>query len=164
MTVFEAIRDRRSIRSYTPHPIPPEKLEVCLEAMRLANSGGNRQPWRFVLVQEADLRQQMAVACNGQSWVAEAPLIVVACALTTASEKGANVNLSIPIDHLQLAAHEQGLGTCWIGAFQEEQVKQLLNIPAEVRVVHVMTVGFAAAAGKDRGRKPQEEIFAYNRW
>lgn len=164
MTVFEAIRDRRSIRSYKSDPIPPEKLEICLEAMRLASSGGNRQPWKFVLVQSPELREKMVAACNGQSFVGDAPLIVVACAVPTASEKGAYVNLSIPIDHLQLVAHEQGLGTCWIGAFKEDEIKQLLNIPEDVRVVHVMTVGYAAAPSADRGRKAKDEIFCRDTW
>lgn len=164
MTVLEAIRERRSIRSYKSEPIPQEKLDICLEAMRLASSGGNRQPWKFILVENAELRQKMIDACNGQSFVGEAPLIVVACALPTTTEKGAYVNLSIPIDHLQLAAHEQGIGTCWIGAFKEEEVKALLGIPGDVRVVHVMTMGFAAAPGSDRGRKSKEEIFVKDRW
>ena len=164
MTVMDAIRNRRSIRSYTSDPIPQEKLDMCFEAIRLAPSGGNRQPWRFILVQCPQLRSAMVAACNGQSFVGEAPLIVVACALPAASDKGAYVNLSIPIDHLQLAAYEQGLGTCWIGAFKEDDVKQLLRIPEDVRVVHIMTVGYAAKPGEDRGRKAKEEIFVQDHW
>jgi len=164
MTVFEAIRDRRSIRSYKSDPIPAEKLDICLEAMRIASSGGNRQPWKFILVEDAELRAKMVAACNGQGFVGEAPLIVVGCALPSTSEKGAYVNLSIPIDHLQLIAHEQGLGTCWIGAFQEDDVKTLLGIPEDVRVVHVMTLGFPATPGTERPRKSKDEIFVTDRW
>ena len=161
---MEAIKERRSIRAYKSDPIPAEALESCLEAMRLASSGGNRQPWKFILVQDAELRQKVAVACNGQSFIAEAPLIVVACSLPGTTEKGAYVNLSIPIDHLQLAAYELGLGTCWIGAFKEEEIKRLLRVPDDARVIHVMTVGYAAAPSADRGRKSKDEIFTKDYW
>lgn len=164
MEVREAIAKRRSHRKYQQRPIPEEVLSGLLDAVRLAPSGGNRQPWRFIVVTDESLRQQLVPACHNQQFVAEAPVVIVACAVPGTSERGACVNLSIALDHLTLAAAEVGLGTCWIGAFSEPDLRSLLQIPEDVRVVMVMPVGYPADDPAPRPRKGKEEIFCFNQW
>lgn len=164
MEVKEAISKRRSHRKYQPHPIPEEVLSGLFDAMRLAPSGSNRQPWRFIVVTEAELRQQVATACHNQQFIAEAPVVLVACAVPGTSERGALVNVSIALDHLTLAATEVGLGTCWIGAYSEPDLRAVLQIPDDVRVVMVMPLGYPADEPAARPRKPKEEIICYNQW
>ena len=164
MEVREAIVKRRSHRKYQQRPIPEEVLSSLLDAVRLAPSGGNRQPWRFIVVTDAELRQQLVAACHNQQFIAEAPVVIIACAVPGTSERGACVNLSIALDHLTLAAVEAGLGTCWIGAFSEPDVRSLLQIPEDVRVVMVMPVGYPADDPAPRPRKNKEEVFCFNSW
>lgn len=164
MQVLEAIRARRSHRKYQDAPISEEVLERLLDAMRLAPSGSNRQPWRFVIVRDKDLRQRLVAACYNQKFIAEAPLVVVACAVPGTSVRGACVNLSIALDHLSLAAVDEGLGTCWIGAFTESEVRSILGIPEDVSVVMLMTVGYPTESPAPRPRKQPTEIYCYDKW
>ncbi len=164
MDVMTAIEMRRSNRQYKADPIPTEVLNQCLEAMRLAPSGSNRQPWRFVVVVDEKVRQALQPACNNQPSIGQAPVVIAACALPGTSEKGAYINLAIPLEHLALIAVELGLGTCWIGAYKEDEVKKVLGIPEDVRVVELMTLGYPADQPAPRPRKSAEEIFCYNKW
>ena len=176
MNVLDAIRTRRSVRSYAAKPIPAEVMERMQQALRLAPSACNIQPWRFILVTDAALRREVAQAANGQKWMADAPVIVVGCGLPVQAYKkmggygnSVDVDVAIALDHLTLAAADEGLGTCWIGAFAEEQVKPLLAVPDDVRVVALMPVGYPASSGLlrpalDNSRKPEPEIFSPNRF
>jgi len=146
---YEVVRTRRSVRSYRPDPIPKEVLNRVLEAVRIAPSGSNRQPWKFIIVQDEALKQKMVSACNNQGFIAEAPLIVVACGSNIHYNRGDYmgdmsmlVDVTIAFTHLVLVARAEGLGTCWIGAFQNEEVKKLLNIPEEYNVVAVTPLGY----------------------
>ncbi len=123
-----------------------EKLDRVLEAARLAPSAGNRQEWRFVLVTDPDMRQQLATAANGQSFVGQAPVVIVACSVDNeyvmpCGQLSAPIDVAIALEHVALQATEEGLGTCWIGAFDEAAVKELLGIPESVRVVELMQLG-----------------------
>jgi nitroreductase len=147
MNVFDAIKQRRSIRAFEDRPIEEEKLLRVLEAARLAPSAKNRQEWRYVLVKDKDLRRRLAVACNNQYFIAEAPVVIVGCAtmtdyVLTCGQPAYTIDVTISMDHMTLQAVEEGLGTCWIGAFQEDEVKELLNVPPEMRVVEVMPLGY----------------------
>ncbi|MEW6523055.1 MAG: nitroreductase family protein [Bacillota bacterium] len=163
MNVFEAIQNRRSIRRYRPDPVPQDALLRVLDAARLAPSAGNRQPWRFVVVSDASMRRELVPACRGQQFVGQAPVVIAACA-TEAGRKWNQVDLAIAVDHMTLAAHASGLGTCWIGAFEEEAVKQLLGIPAGVSVVVLLTLGYAETPGRFPGRKNLDDIVCYERY
>lgn len=175
MDVMQAIRTRRSIRSYRDADIPEDIYQNLLKALRFAPSACNFQPWRFVLVRDAKLRSQLAQACRGQSWIAGAPLVVVACGLAQSAyqkmggqHNSVEVDLAIALDHLSLAAVAHGLGTCWIGAFSEPEVKALLNLPGQTRVVALMPVGFPQSDDLNRpitdtDRKPPEQVFGNDR-
>ena len=174
MDFYEVIRTRRSVRSYRPDPIPEDVLERVLKAVRVAPSGSNRQPWKYILVDSPELKRALVPACGGQSFIAEAPIIVVACGRNIHYNRGGYmgdlsvlVDVAIGVDHLTLAARAEGLGTCWIGSFDNGKVKEILSIPEDVNVVALTPLGYPAsgeAFGPPGPRKPREEIFCWNRY
>ena len=169
MNVFDAIKLRRSIRSYQDKPIEEEKLLRVLEAGRLAPSAKNLQEWRYVIVKDKDLRKKVAVAANNQYFLAEAPVIIVGCAtmvdyVLTCGQPAHTVDVTISMDHMSLQAVEEGLGTCWIGAFKEDEVKSILNIPKEMRIVEIMPLGYPKFIPDPKPRKRLEEIVYYDRY
>jgi len=172
MNVMDAIRTRRSVRAYAATPIPTDVFKRMQAALRWAPSACNNQPWHFVLVSDAELRRQVAQAAREQTWMAQAPVIIVGCGLPSAAYKkmggagnSVDVDLAIAMDHLTLAAVAEGLGTCWIGAFDEQAVKTLLGIPPSVKVVALTPLGYPARADLNRPspesrRKKLSEIFS----
>jgi len=170
MNVVEAIKKRASVRSYLDKPIEDEKLNAVLEAGRLAPSASNRQEWRFVIVRDGEVRRKLGEAANGQSFVGEAPVVIVACAVTDGHVMSCGqpcypIDVAIALDHISLAAVEYDLGTCWIGAFNEGKVKEILGIPEEVRVVELMPIGYPATqAVKEKNRLPFGKIVKHGFW
>jgi nitroreductase len=174
MNVLEAISTRRSVRSYSNAPIPPEVMARMRQALRQAPSACNLQPWHFILVEDESLRQQVATAAKSQMWMAAAPVIVVACGLPEAAYKhmggygnSVDVDLAIAVDHLTLAAVAEGLGTCWIGAFDETKIKPILGIPENVKVVVMTPLGYPATPDlirpvDENRRKGESEVFSTN--
>ena len=147
MDVFTAITGRRSVRTYKNTEVEEDKLQKILDAARLAPSASNRQQWKFIVVKNQETRKKLARAANGQNFVAEAPVIIVACATETKAvmmcgQPTHTVDLSIACAYLILEAYELGLATCWLGAFKEDEVKRILNIPPGVRVVTMTPVGY----------------------
>ncbi|MCD6466077.1 nitroreductase family protein [Candidatus Bathyarchaeota archaeon] len=173
MDFYEVIRTRRSIRSYKPDPVPDEVLMRVLEAARIAPSGSNRQPWKFIIVKDENLRRRVAQACHNQMFIAEAPIVIVACGYNIHWNRGGYmgdlsmlIDVSIAFTHLILAARAEGLGTCWIGAFDNEEVKNLLNIPKEVNVVAITPLGYPKDEEfREPGpRKPISEIISIDKF
>lgn len=169
MDVMEAIRKRRSIRGFLDKEVEDKKLEAVLEAGRLAPSANNRQEWKFVVVRDKSLREKLSEAAKGQEFVGEAPVVIAACAVETdrvmtCGQAAYPIDLAIAVDHMTLKAVEEGLGTCWIGAFYEDKVKSILNIPEKFRVVALLPLGYPASVRKDYIRKPLEEIVCYDGW
>jgi len=170
MNVFEAIRKRRSVRGFLDKSIEDEKLSAVLEAGRLAPSAKNRQEWRFVVVKNREVRREVAEAANGQNFVGEAPVVIVACGVTdgyvmSCGQPSYPIDVAIALDHISLAAVELGLGTCWIGAFNENRVKKILGIPEEIRVVELMPIGYPAFQTiKEKNRLPFNKIVKHERW
>ena len=173
MDFYEVIRTRRSIRSYKPDPIPEEDLNRVLEAVRIAPSGSNRQPWKFIIVKDEELKRRLVPACGDQRFIAEAPVVIVACGYNIHYDRGGYmrdmsmlVDVSIAFTHLILAARAEGLGTCWIGAFDNEEVKKILDIPEDVNVVAITPLGYPKDEGfTDPGtRKVLTEITSADRF
>lgn len=169
MELMEAIRKRRSIRRYKPDPVTKEDIEYVLEAARLAPSWANTQCWHFVVATEEDVKQRVAQAGVewGTSWIAKAPVIIVACAdPAKPGNKGDITNylvdIGIAMEHLILAATDRGLGTCWIGGFFEDRVKEALGIPENIRVVASTPLGYPDGSPVVVGRKSLKEIISYN--
>lgn len=169
MNVYEAIEARRSIRGYEDRPVEQEKLDRILEAARLAPSASNRQEWRFVVVRDAVTRQHLMKAASNQAFVGQAPIVIACCAetdghLMRCGQPCYPIDVAIAIDHITLAAVEEGLGTCWIGAFSEPEAKEILGIPERIRVVELLTLGYPAALPGACNRKSLEEIVCHDKW
>ncbi len=162
MSVFDTIKDRRSIRVYKGERIPKDKLEKLLEAARLAPSAANRQNWKFIVVENEQIKNQLVTACNNQAFVGTASHVIAS--IGDSSQKWHQVDLAIALEHVVLEAVELELGTCWIGAFNEDEVKKILKIPQDKKVVALLTVGVPAESPAARPRKAMEEIVAYNEY
>jgi nitroreductase len=176
MNVFEAISRRRSVRNYSTRPIPDEVMARMCQTLHMAPSACNLQPWHFVLVLDQTLRQQIAKAASEQLWMAAAPITVVACGLPGQAYQhmgghgnSVDMDIAIALDHLMLAAAAEGLGTCWIGAFPEPEIKRLIGVPAGVKIVAMTPLGYPATADlhhpfQESDRKPLAEIFSADRY
>jgi nitroreductase len=154
MEFYEVIRTRRSVRSFKPDPIPEDVLERILDAARIAPSGSNRQPWLFIIVKDSEVKRKLAEYCSNQMFIAEAPIVIVVCGFNIHYNRGGYmgdmsmlVDCSIATTHLILAARAEGVGSCWIGAF-DMRIKKLLGIPEDVNVVAVVPLGY-----------PREDVF-----
>ena len=199
MDIYEAIRQRRSVRNYKPEPVPEDVLKRILQAVRLAPSGANLQPFKLILVRDKATRAKLALACRcypgrpgGRPFVAEAPLVIVACVLEAEAVmryyhdglpimvKGkpveeldedpdgylnlASIDVAIALDHLTLAAVAEGLGTCWIAAIDAYEVKNIIGVPNEACVIAVMTVGYPISWPDIKERKLLDRIVRYESW
>jgi nitroreductase len=170
MDVYEAIRSRYSCRAYLDKDVAEETLTKILESARLAPSASNRQEWRFVVVREAQTRGKLMGAAKGQKFVGQAPVVLACCAETdghvmTCGHQCYPIDVAIAIDHITLLAAAEGLATCWIGAFFEDQVREILGIPENVRVVELLPIGYPAdSAPESKSRLTLEEIIKRERW
>jgi len=166
MDLFEAIEKRRSIRKFKPSPVANEDLKKILEAGRLAPSGGNRQPWYFIVVQDMETKKALATAANNQKFLADADTIIVALGDpgTTSTQqpyKLSSTRIAYKQDPM-IAATALGYGTCWIGAFNEDEVKKILKIPENLSVIALVPVGVSDENPPQRPRKAFKEIFFKN--
>ena len=169
MDIFETINTRRSIRAYEDRPVESVKLHSVLEAGRSAPSANNVQEWRYVVVQEKSLREQLMVAAQNQKFVGEAPVVIACCAesderVMTCGQLAYPIDVAISIDHMTLAAVELGLGTCWVGAFYADHVKRILEIPDNIHVVQLLTLGYPKGLPSQRPRLPLDKIIKYEKW
>ncbi len=170
MNVYEAIAARKSVRDYLDQDVPEATIRRVLDAGRLAPSANNRQEWRFVVVRDASIREKLATASLDQRFVGEAPVVIVCCAETDehvmrCGQLSYTVDVAIAVDHLTLAAVQEGLGTCWIGAFNESTIKSLLGIPHEIRVVALLPMGYPTdPAVKKKSRLPMDRLVRWEKW
>jgi len=167
MDVLEAIKNRRSIRDFTNEPVSDEEVMKLIDSARWAPSAGNIQPWEFVVVRDAKIKRGLSVAALDQKFIEEASVVIVVCANQLRSERGygsRGVNLyclqdtAAATQSMLLTAHALGLATCWVGAFQEEEARKVLNIPNGVRPVAIIPVGHPAENPMPRSRRPLSEI------
>lgn len=170
MKVFKAIQTRRSIRRFINKPIEKEKLTKILESARLSPSANNNQPWHFILISKKEVRNSLFSAYP-RDWFVEAPAIVVVCAEPKEGwsrqdgEEYWMVDGAIAMQSIMLVAHELGLGSCCIAAFDEKKVKKVLGIPDNVSLIAMIPLGYPVEKkGSVTDRKPLEEIVHYQRW
>jgi len=142
MDVFDAIQTRRSIRSYLPDPIPEEVLKKILEAGRLAPSANNRMPWNFIVVKDPGKRKAMAESGTYGRFLTESPVVIVGCGDRKAASKWYAVDTTIALENMVIAATAEGVGTCWIGSFDEQKVKNLLKVPDDFSVIALVAMGY----------------------
>jgi nitroreductase len=167
--VLDIIRNRGSARGYKAKRIPRDKLLKILEAARLSQSASNRQPWEFTVVTEPSTKAKLVSAARNQSFIGEAAAIMVCLADPPKSVKvgpfeGFLIDLAIAIENMALTAWDLGIGSCWIGLFNEEEVKELLDVPENLRVVSLFTLGYPDQKPKEKNRKPLEEIVHYEKY
>ncbi len=195
MNVSEAIRTRRSIRKFKLDPIPEEKIKRLLESARLAPSGTNTQPWRFIVVKDDGIKTKLQKAAHNQRHVKRAPVIIVCCADLKAFKEfpvrvdeliesgalpertrevfipylkkgmdtvtkdalmvAAAANVAIAVEHIVLQAVEIGLGTCWVRWYEDNKVKEILDIPEHVEVMALLPIG---VPDEDPSRRPRLEL------
>ena len=166
MELNEAISKRRSIRAYKADPVADDKLEKVLRAARLAPSAANRQPWRIYVVKDEELRRRLKAAYP-QRWFYEAPIILVICSIPSKAwsrrdgKNYADVDATIAFDHLILAAWEEGLGTCWIGAFDPQVVRSVLNLPPEEEPLAMTPLGYPEKVPNPTPRKALEDLVVF---
>ncbi len=173
MDIFQAIGDRRSIRKYQERPVEPEKLRQVLDAARLAPSWKNMQCWRFLVLATPAKKEALLAAFPddnpGKRAIGQAPVVIVVCADPAESgvENGIEyyiADTAIAFEHLCLAAQGLGLGSCWMGWYDEARVKESLGIPARIRVVGVTPLGYPDQEPKPRPRKGLSEIAYLEKW
>ena len=170
MDIYEAVKTRKSVRSYQSREVPDDVLTRILDAARLAPSANNFQEWRFVVVRDPKTRRKIAQAACRQTFVGEAPVVLACCAkdnrhVMTCGQPSYPIDAAIAIDHITLCAAAEGLGTCWIGAFYEDDVKQILGIPPEIRVLALLPLGYPRDPTPVRKlRLSLERIVSYESW
>ncbi|HBA87971.1 MAG TPA: nitroreductase [Geobacter sp.] len=173
MDVFEVINNRRSIRKYKDIPVSWDKVGLVLEAARLAPSWKNMQCWRFLVLNSGEKKQALLNGFSdenpGKKALAQAPVVIVVCADPAESgiENGIEyyvADTAIAFEHICLAAHGLGLGTCWMGWYDESAIKEQLGIPESIRVVGVTPLGYPDQEPKQRPRKDLTEIAYFNDW
>jgi len=169
MDVYDAISQRNSIRSYKATEVEEDKLKKILEAARLSPSASNRQDWKFIIVRNKETKKKLAKAAFGQSFIGEAPVVIVACGtepttFMACGQPAYTVDVSIACAFMILQAYELGLGTCWIGAFEEDEVKKILKVPEEVRVVAMIPLGYPNQPPSQKFRKSMDQIVCFEKY
>ena len=178
MEVFE---NRRSIRKYKSTPVNGELINTLIKSASLAPSGNNTQPWHFIIVDDAGMKEKIALVSHNQQWMKSAPVFIICVAdirsrladdeKIVLDEESSLFELkqiirdtAISIEHLILEAVEQGLGTCWVAWYRQEELRPILNIPGDKYVVGIVTVGYADEEPKPRPRKSIEDLIHRNQW
>lgn len=160
---------RYSVRAYESTPVEQEKLEKILEAMRLAPSACNRQPYQFIIIHTEGRREELSQIYR-PAWFVEAPLVICACVITYQGwtrydgKSYSDVDVAIAMDHLILAATELGLGTCWIGAFDVAEARKVLGLPDDVEPIAFTPLGYPAICRGLKRRKQLNELVRYEHW
>lgn len=170
MDIFDIFKLRRSIRSFTSEDISEEQIEKIIDAARWAPSAGNIQPWEFIVIRRPEIKREIAKAALNQIFIEEAPVVIVVCADEVKSSRvygsrGANLyciqDTAAAIENMLLAICALGLGACWVGAFNEDDVRRTLRIPRGLRPVAIIPVGHPAEKPAPPRRRALKEIIHY---
>jgi nitroreductase len=179
--MIKQFETRRSIRKYSDKPVEDEKIIQLLEGARLAPSGSNTQPWHFIVVKSEVTKRKLAEVSHNQEWMLSAPVFII-CIADIQSRVKEDIGVSfdedspqqelkqiirdtsIAIEHIVLEADNQGLGTCWVAWFKQEEIRPIVNIPSDKYVVSILTLGYSDESPKARPRKKLEEIVHYEKW
>jgi nitroreductase len=170
MDVLKAVRGRRSIRAFKSKKVTQETVEQLLNAASWAPSAGNIQPWEFIVVQKPEIKRALAEAALDQTFIEEAPVVIVVCANKNRSSQRYGIrgktlyclqDTAASIQNILLTAYSLGLGTCWVGAFREEKAREILKIPQGIRPVAIIPVGYPAETPPPRNKRPISQIVHY---
>jgi len=167
LDVFEAIETRRSVRAFTKEEVSDEEVQKLIDVARRAPSAGNIQPWEFVVVRDVKIKHKLSMAALNQTFIKEAPVVILVCADEARSKwgygsRGASLyclqDTAAAIQNMLLAACALGLATCWVGAFHEDTVAKVMNVPVGVRPIAIIPVGHPAEKPEVRQKRPLKEI------
>ena len=173
MKISESIKKRRSIRRFSGRDLTDDDMQLLVEAAHLAPSAGNLQPWEFVAVREEGNKRRLAEAAHGQSFIAEAPIVFVICAVpersaTRYGKRGVELyclqDTAAAVQNLLLTAAHNGLGGCWVGAFDEKKAAEAVGAPPGVRPVAIVPVGYPAESPAPRPRRDLSEVVHWERF
>ena len=168
--MLEAIKGRRSIRAFKSQNVPQEVVAELIDVARWAPSAGNIQPWEFIIIRKPEIKKRLVEAALGQAFIEEAPVVIVVCANESRSSQGYGgrgrtlyclQDTAAAIQNIHLLAHSLGLGSCWIGAFKEEEVREVLKLPQGIRPIAIIPVGYPAEAPPPGNRRPISQIVHY---
>ena len=170
MTFLELAKKRYSVRKYSDLPVEEEKLQYILECGRVAPSAANYQPWKIYVVRDGDVRKKLDTTYS-REWFVQAPVVLVFCGDHSSGWKRGDgkdhtdIDVSIIIDHITLAAAEQDLGTCWICNFDAVRCAELLQLPSNLEPIAYLSLGYQAKVPEDKARhlnrKELSEIVQY---
>lgn len=164
MEVLDAIKNRWSVRKYSPKPVPDDVLSRVLEAGRISPSAMNYQPWHFIVVRDPELRRALSGGRYAK-FLQEAQVVIVGCGDKKKSPEWHVVDVTIALQNMVTQATAEGLGTCWIGSFDEEEVKAALGIPEHLAVVAMISAGYTSQpTQRARKTKPIEEVTSFDRF
>lgn len=165
--LLNCIKNRFSVRKFLDKSVEQEKIDILLEAARLAPSASNKQTWKFIVIRDEEKRRKLTAICKGQKFVSEAPIILAICMtnldyVMTCGMNAPILDGAIAGEHIVLQAVELGLGSCWIGAFHHDQMAELINLPEDYVIVGLLPIGYPAVSKHKRNLKSIEEISAYD--
>lgn len=173
MQTIDCIKERRSVRRYRPDPIPDDVLNSILEAGTCAPSSGNVQDWEFIVIRNPETKAKIADAAWEQDFIKEAPVVLVVCSdidrvSSAYGERGQTLysiqNTSAAIQNMMLAAWDNEVGSCWIGAFNEAAVREMLVLPTNIRPLAIITLGYPAEVPKKPRSRSVKEVAHMERW
>jgi len=173
MEFEDLVRERAMMRAFRPDPVPEELIQKLLRSAVRAPSAGNLQAWEFIVVQEPERKRRLAEAALGQMFVAEAPVVIVTCRNMERNarrygDRGRHfynlIDASFASLMILLAAHNEGLGACFVGAYRDEEVSRILGLPEHARPVGIIPIGWPAAAATVTERMPLAEVVHYERF
>lgn len=179
MNFLDLVKHRRSVRNFLDTPVEREKIMMCLEAARLAPSDNNSQPWKFIVVDDRDAKNKLCNSVFGGVYFINSFCKTASVIIAIVSEKSKFlsriggmfrgtqfylIDIGIACEHLVLEAEDLGLGTCWIGWFNENAVKSVLNIPRDKKVDILIALGYYSKdnLGLEHGREPMDKIASFN--
>ncbi len=169
MEFTKLVQQRYSVRAYRPDPVPDEALQKVLEAARLAPTAANRQAFGLIVVHTEGRRDELGRVYS-RPWLADAPIVIAACGIPAANwvrRDGRNyvdVDVAIVMDHLILAAANEGLGACWIGAFDPDAAHEVFGLPEGVEPIALTPLGYPADEWRPKNRKELAELVHHERW
>lgn len=169
MQFIDLVKKRYSVRAYKPDAVEADKLEQVLEAVRLAPTAANRQPFQFLVIHTAGREEELG-RIYPRPWFVQAPIVICACGISAQAwvsqhaRSFCEVDVAIAMDHLVLTATDLGLGTCWVGAFDTAAAREVLGLPDDVAPIAFTPLGYANDEPKPKIRKPLDELIRYERW
>ena len=165
--LLNCIEKRYSVRKFLDKLVEQEKIDILLEAARLAPSASNKQTWHFVVIKDKEQRKKLTDICRGQKFVSEAPITIAVCYtnldyIMTCGQKAPVIDGAIAAEHIVLQAVELGLGSCWIGAFYHDKMTELINLPQDYEIIGLLPIGYPAVEKGNRDLKSIEEVVSYD--